>query len=958
MSKKVITFYDSEKQAHDFPIVTSDYGVCDTNSDIANKIVTCDDFSLFTGAEITVKFNKAPTTDVIKLNVNDSGAIAVDFSACGNKPSEVIKATGCYGFVYDGTSWIYKGSGKGASKEELERLKYYGDKDIIPSDESYFTVNSTGETITGLTDTGKTQTELVIPYKINGKEIASIGSNAFRACTELTSINIPNSITSIMEGAFSYCAGLISIDIPNSVTSIGNSAFYSSSLTSINIPNNVTSIGSGAFYNGLLTSINIPNNVTSIGYNAFNNSSSNFTIYCEQGSYAETYAKTNNISIVYTAIAILDIETELEKLNYYDNKDIIPSNESYFTVNETGETITGLSNTGKTQTELVIPYKINGVKITSIKSMAFEGCKSLTSITIPNSVTNISGNAFYNCTSLKSITIPNSVTSIEGGAFQNCSSLTSINIPNSVTGIGGGTFYDCAGLSSIDIPNSVTSIGMNAFGQCTSLISINIPSSVKSIGDSAFHVYSNDNWVPIPGLTIYCEQGSYAESYAKTNNIPIMYTDIDSSKYLTKDNTTEFTPISDYQPATKKYVDDKPGITQSQIDKIDSIGNLSDLTTTDKTNMVSAINEVKSNLSTVYKIKGSLDPTATNSAYITDLIPNGPENGYVYNISATSSIGLSQSWQWDDNNLPEFETTNGGTEYTIKFKDSSIIQKLRQGCTLNIKKKGTDEFWEYNCNGRGFYYTIIDSNTIMMAQFEFDALTTKPDATYYLKQINTNDKVPVTKGDNVVWVDGYGWDKLAADVDLSNYYVKTDVNNLLAKKADKQTKKGGFVGGQGASAGTSSNPLNTIQLGAGTNINEFSMQVYDYQLLANDATTKSATDGSKYLKDVGKLSNLKTTKKDNIVNAINDIKDYVDNKVPSGGANASTVTSCTGDELAAITSPTMGSIRYVSAVGTGNNTSITPGLYFYLGSWKKVALEDTAIISNEFVSGGDSTSLK
>ena len=31
-----------------------------------------------------------------------------------------------------------------------ERLKYYGDKDIVPSDESWFTVNDTGETITGL----------------------------------------------------------------------------------------------------------------------------------------------------------------------------------------------------------------------------------------------------------------------------------------------------------------------------------------------------------------------------------------------------------------------------------------------------------------------------------------------------------------------------------------------------------------------------------------------------------------------------------------------------------------------------------------------------------------------------------------------------------------------------------------------------------------------------------------
>ena len=62
---------------------------------------------------------------------------------------------------------------------ELERLQYYGDKDIIPSSESYFVVNSTGETITGLTDTGKTQTELVIPDKINGVKITRIENYAF-----------------------------------------------------------------------------------------------------------------------------------------------------------------------------------------------------------------------------------------------------------------------------------------------------------------------------------------------------------------------------------------------------------------------------------------------------------------------------------------------------------------------------------------------------------------------------------------------------------------------------------------------------------------------------------------------------------------------------------------------------------------------------------------------------------
>ena len=81
----------------------------------------------------------------------------------------------------------------------------------------------------------------------------------------------------------------------------------------------------------------------------------------------------------------------------------------------------------------------------------------------------------------------------------------------------------------------------------------------------------------------------------------------------------------------------------------------------------------------------------------------------------------------------------------------------------------------------------------------------------------------------------------------------------------------GFVGGKDAVAMFEGDPLDAIQLGTGQNQNEFSMQVYDYQLLANDATAKSATDGSKYLKDVGKLNKLTTTDKTDIVSAINEV---------------------------------------------------------------------------------------
>ena len=144
-------------------------------------------------------------------------------------------------------------------------------------------------------------------------------------------------------------------------------------------------------------------------------------------------------------------------------------------------------------TSLVIPDSV-----TNIGDYAFEGCGSLSSLVLPDGVTNIGGNAFADCKSLRSVVIPNSVTSIGGGAFGGCKSLHSVVIPDSVTSIGDYAFSGCSALSSVVIPDSVSCIGNRAFSGCTSLSSLVIPDGVTSVGKYAFYDCTSLSSLVIP----------------------------------------------------------------------------------------------------------------------------------------------------------------------------------------------------------------------------------------------------------------------------------------------------------------------------------------------------------------------------------------------------------------------------------------------------------------------------
>jgi len=159
-----------------------------------------------------------------------------------------------------------------------------------------------------------------------------------------------------------------------------------------------------------------------------------------------------------------------------------------------------------------------GSQLTSIGNNAFDGCTSLTSITIPASVTVIGNNAFGVCRSLANITVdgknPNYAS--EGRILYNKAKTElikappagisgAVTIPNTVTSIGSWAFRDCTSLTSITIPASVTSIGQLAFQNCTSLASINIPLGVTIIGKNAFF-----NCTKLTNITVSTNNPNYA----------------------------------------------------------------------------------------------------------------------------------------------------------------------------------------------------------------------------------------------------------------------------------------------------------------------------------------------------------------------------------------------------------------------------------------------------------------
>ena len=346
-----------------------------------------------------------------------------------------------------------------------------------------------------------------------------LGGDAFAGCKELSDVSIPDSVAHVGAYAFYdnnhlhvairyntgyvadyilYASSVYTVDIDDQITAIGNSAFSNCYfLYSVKLPAYLESIGSKAFYRCYsLKNLTMPDTVQSIGSDAFaQDYNISITITLVDGEIADYLFEEQFIYHVYISNGIYSIGARafancpnLIDVSLSDEVEAI--GELCFQSDENlwiyirffdGVIDDYVFQDCNTVTRFFVESGIH-----TIGEHAFDSCKALQRMDLPNTVQIIGSYAFYDCNSMTYINIPTGVQIINDHVFFGCASLESIDLPNTFKSIEDYAFYGCIKLKQIYVSDICTKIGSYAFYNCKSLESINIKSSIKIIGDYAF----------------------------------------------------------------------------------------------------------------------------------------------------------------------------------------------------------------------------------------------------------------------------------------------------------------------------------------------------------------------------------------------------------------------------------------------------------------------------------------
>jgi len=438
-----------------------------------------------------------------------------------------------------------------------------------------YSVTNDVATITGVADKTTFTGEQIIPEKIGDYTVTKIATSAFKDCTGLTTISVPDTVTSIGSGAFEGCTSLEELSIPKDTYgttsssrfgyifghktvkgtskpstptgttyqnyyydySSGNDEYYfytiPASLRKVTITND-TEIGANAFYNcSNITEIVLCNKVTNIGENAFYNCNN-----LKKIDIGDSVTSIGASSFYYcsslTAVTIPETLTSIGSTAFYDcntlTNIIIP------------DSVTTIGSGAFNSCDNLVNVSLSSA-IQKIESNLFSGCINLQNISIPVSVTSIGSKAFYNCTTFTEVTIPDGVTTIGASAFEGCNNTTKLYIGKNVTSIATSAFKDCTGLTTISVPDTVTSIGSGAFEGCTSLEELSIPKDTYGTTSSSRFGYifghKTVKGTSKPSTPTGTTYQNYYYDYSSGNDEYYFYTIPASLRKVTITNDTE-----------------------------------------------------------------------------------------------------------------------------------------------------------------------------------------------------------------------------------------------------------------------------------------------------------------------------------------------------------------------------------------------------------------------------------